>query len=519
MRLASAVHHRRGILCGLVQGVHLHIVQTQPLVTNRRTDREAHLIGSGHIAFEVDIAHLIGVGFALRHAACACHTAGHMELLPDFSVDTGLDRAGLQLIAVFGSKIDAHILHVRRLLQVHHIAIVLHLVAFAGKKGRRVSVNQCALAQLIISSFAHFVRRYIYSAECRQLREKYAEIAACERQCACLGLVVDQHHVLHFLTFRPSRAAHAVPILSVFAPLHSPFAQQCGINPHFSRREGLGKGQSDKIAGRHGHMHSVEVSFAVLLHHSRRNTRHAAHGLDRFSPFAEGLSTQSVLTEVIHERIEILLRRLALALAHTDATSQTFESIGRVIGVDIKVCHAIQLLHIFFPPHFGFVAFGHLNHLPRYAQHSMQFQEPRGKIVVQQALVFDRRILQSQHGFGGRQQPFDQLFHFVGFSRLETRNGLLHVFGIVPPEIRNDRLVGLLLFGAAEDSAEAGIPRLHIVERRVVPRIVSNRKKCRLRHFALLHRIRHDAQSMFELFGHLSVVVHRRHLKEIVVHI
>ena len=219
-----------------------------------------------------------------------------MELLPDFSVDTGLDRAGLQLIAVFGSKIDAHILHVRRLLQVHHIAIVLHLVAFAGKKGRRVSVNQCALAQLIISSFAHFVRRYIYSAECRQLREKYAEIAACERQCACLGLVVDQHHVLHFLTFRPSRAAHAVPILSVFAPLHSPFAQQCGINPHFSRREGLGKGQSNKIAGRHGHMHSVEVSFAVLLHHSRRNTRHAAHGLDRFSPFAEGLSTQSVLT-------------------------------------------------------------------------------------------------------------------------------------------------------------------------------------------------------------------------------
>ena len=149
----------------------------------------------------------------------------------------------------------------------------------------------------------------------------------------------------------------------------------------------------------------------------------------------------------------------------------------------------------------------------------MQFQEPRGKIVVQQALIFDRRILQPQHGFGGRQQPFDQLFHFVGFSRLETRNGLLHVFGIVPPEIRNDRLVGLLLFGAAEDSAEAGIPRLHIVESRVVPRIVGNRKECRLRHFALLHGIRHDAQSMFELFGHLSVVVHRRHLKEIVVHV
>ena len=72
---------------------------------------------------------------------------------------------------------------------------------------------------------------------------------------------------------------------------------------------------------------------------------------------------------------------------------------------------------------------------------------------------------------------------------LEASNGLLHVFGIVPSEVRNERLIGVLLFGGAEDATKAGVPRLHIVERGIVPRVVGHREERRLRDFALLHGV------------------------------
>ena len=170
------------------------------------------------------------------------------------------------------------------------------------------------------------------------------------------------------------------------------------------------------------------------------------------------MTAEPILAEVIHEGIEILLRRLALTLAHADATAQPFERIGGEIGVDIEIGNAIQLLHIFLPTRFGLRTFGHFHHLSGHEEHRAQFQQPRGEVGIEQTLILDRRVLQTRQSFGRRQQTLHKLFQFVGMAGLEASNGLLHVFGIVPSEVRNERLIGVLLFGGAENSAEAGVP-------------------------------------------------------------
>ena len=114
----------------------------------------------------------------------------------------------------------------------------------------------------------------------------------------------------------------------------------------------------------------------------------------------------------------------------------------------------------------------------------------------------------------------EQLLEGCAIAVLILLHRLRHILVIVPAEIRSKGLVSLAQRSVLGESIlKRLLPRGHVIESRIVPRIVRHREERDAQHHALLHGIGHHTEAILQSLWQTSIIVYRTHFHEVGVHV